>query len=525
IERDSLAVIKVNRYAAKLLKIKPVHFKQLELLICKQLGEPLQQMQQGMTFNYSNRSFNVTASHIDQIDQAYTALHLTHKYPAGQNLDFFFALLDNLGAYVFCKDRDYKYTYANQLVCELFNLPLEQIIGYDDHHFFGTQTADHLQQVVDKVVIEEGRVGKQEELNYIPHLDEYRHYLSVKKPLYDSQGELDGLFGISIDITEQKKMQAKNRENEQKLSTILDNAGAYIYIKDSDCRFKYVNRRTQELFQRTAEQIIGRDNTELLGQEQGEEFSRTDRLVFKNREKVSCIETFTTKDATYYYWTVKIPLWNDDGQIDSYIGISTDITEQKMLENDLRFANKALNNKIEEVTALKDKMQEYATLDTLTGLLNRRAFEEQSRQYFDNRRRAGFSLLMIDIDHFKEVNDNYGHQCGDQVLSFIAKTIAQECRRSDLLCRFGGEEFLLLMPHTDKQSAFIKAEWIRQQVSVKSQHQWSQIAGMSISIGVAANEEALPFEQLYQRVDRALYSAKAKGRNCSVLWESEQIQR
>lgn len=466
---------------------------------------------------YNRQHLSISTSAIEQGGISYLAIHFSQSLSSNQDLDYFYGLLDNLGAYVYCKDKNYKYTYANQLVCELFDCQLEDMIGEDDCKFFGEETGRYIQEDCDKDVIEKGIAIKQEEYSYLPRFDEYRHYLSIKKPLRDSDGCLDGLFGISIDITEQKNLQKKNRENEQKLSTILDNAGAYIFIKDQQCRFKYVNRRTAELFQLKNEQIIGKTNEQLLGDIQGEEFSRTDRVVFDTQEKVACIETFETPDKVFYYWTVKIPLKNEKGVIDSFIGISTDITDQKILENELRLANRELNKKVCEITQLKDELHIQASRDVLTGLYNRRYFEQKSTPIF-SRREKSFALLMIDVDHFKNVNDSYGHAKGDDVLQFLAQVLKQECRRDDLVCRYGGEEFLVLLTESSTSDALKKADNMRQRFSLLGSQSFPEITSLSISVGVAvALIHGGTFFELYQAADKAMYNAKKQGRNRCLL--------
>jgi diguanylate cyclase (GGDEF)-like protein/PAS domain S-box-containing protein len=469
--------------------------------------------------SFKRLHLSLSCSEIELEGKKLAVLHLSLAKATNQDLDYFYGLLDNLGAYVYCKDKDYKYTYANQLVCELFDCQLDELIGEDDCKFFGEETGKYLQEVCDKDVVELGKVIKQEEYNYLPQFDEHRHYLSIKKPLFSDDGQLNGLFGISIDISEQKNLQKRNRENEQKLSSILDNAGGYIFIKDEDCRFLYANRRTQELFNLSNEQIVGRSNDELLGAEQGEEFSRTDRIVFEKQEKLTCIETFKTPDKTFYYWTVKFPLVNDKGIVDSFIGISTDITEQKELENELRESNAQLNKKIEEVTELKNKLHLQATRDVLTGLYNRRYFEDRIDQFFINKQDS-YALLMVDVDRFKEVNDTYGHSEGDRVLQLLAKVLQRACRSEDLVCRYGGEEFLILLTDISTQNAMQKANAMRQQFSQLGYREFPEMNDLTISIGIAiAHTNGADFMELYKAADKAMYAAKKQGRNRCLFAE------
>lgn len=470
---------------------------------------------------YNNLNIKLHFSFIEFEQKNYIAIHLELLKESLANADYFFSVLDNLGAYVYCKDKNYKYTYANQLVCELFEMSSEAIVGKTDCDLFGQESGNKLRFEYDSPVIEKGEVTMCEERNYIPHLDEFRYYHAVKKPLFDENGITCGLFGISIDVTEQKRLEKKYFESEQELSTILDNAGAYIFIKDRECRFTYINKRTQELFRKEMSEIIGKNNHELLGDIQGEEFSRTDLQVFSSGKKLTCIETFQLPDSVLYYWTVKIPLTNEKGQIDRFIGISTDITEQKELENSLLSANMALNEKVDEITDLKNELLHQASFDVLTGLYNRRYFEQAIAKLIKDRHKKPLVLLMLDADHFKEVNDKFGHSTGDQALSFLAEVMRKECRSSDLICRYGGEEFLIALPNTDLDQGLIRSEWIRQQINVQSTQKFPNLPPLSVSIGIAElKSDESDFSFLYRQADRAMYRAKEQGRNCSVVAHS-----
>jgi diguanylate cyclase (GGDEF)-like protein/PAS domain S-box-containing protein len=466
---------------------------------------------------FEGKNYLLNFSEVNDQGSTYLVVHIKADTPSEETLHNFFDLVDNLGAYVFCKDTEFNYTYANQQVCELFDCPLEEIIGHNDYKFFGEETGKKLIETYDKPVIDKGETQRNEERLFVENINEYRNYLSVKKPLFDQNGKVRGLFGISTDITAEKETQAKLRESELRLRTILDNVGAYIYIKDKDRRFKYINKLTEELFQKKSDEIVGMTNIELLGPEQGEEFDQTDRQVFEVGEKVTCLETFSTPDEIYYYWSVKIPLQNEQGEIDHYIGISTDITDQKNLEHQVRQSHHELEVRLEEINKLKDELQNQATHDALTGLFNRRYLEEHIPLIFADPNRAPTSLLMVDIDNFKAINDNHGHGVGDKALAYLADTLRTECRSNDLICRYGGDEFLVVLPNTPQSSALKKAEWIRKSFQLNLTNVLPELQKNSISIGISTSpDNADNFEKLYHSSDKALYEAKKKGRNCCV---------
>ena len=160
---------------------------------------------------------------------------------------------------------------------------------------------------------------------------------------------------------------------------------------------------------------------------------------------------------------------------------------------------------------------EMASRDPLTGINNRRAMDPALTREIDLARRQGtpLSLLIVDIDHFKRFNDRFGHVVGDDVLVAVAQTIANTIRRSDLLYRFGGEEFVVLASHTDKDGAMLLAERIRKNIAaIRS------VRGLdtevTVSLGVARLQHRYDEERLFRRADRALYAAKRGGRNRSI---------
>ncbi len=160
--------------------------------------------------------------------------------------------------------------------------------------------------------------------------------------------------------------------------------------------------------------------------------------------------------------------------------------------------------------------------DPLTGIFNRRGFEARARKMFAAQEASGESacLLMLDIDHFKKINDTYGHLFGDKVLRGIAETLKSKVRGQDLIARLGGEEFAVLLAKTDLSGAWIVAEQIRQTVQQCKIHRLDtqeKIGGITISIGVAAYASGLSLPELLNQADKALYSSKEQGRNRTTL--------
>lgn len=424
-------------------------------------------------------------------------------------------IIDSLGAYVYLKDTDYRYTYVNQLVADLFQLPPEKIIGENDDAFFDPETGRKDIKKNDTLVIEQGRTIEAEEVNYDADSDINRTYLAVKKPLLDPQGNVTGLLGISTDITTYKEIERHIRMSEQKLNTVLDNVEAHIYIRDLDSNFLYVNKLTADLFGKPYDEIVGQPIEEVIGEEAADEFRRLDHELYDSQAKVEGIETFERPEGTRYYWTIKAPLYDDDGNINSLIGISTDFTKQKKLEVQLEKTNAQLEEKIQQITHLQTSLWEQATRDPLTQLHNRRYFNEYARKEISKikRNKSSMALLMIDADFFKKINDSLGHEMGDNALIHLADILINNCRDSDIVCRFGGEEFLVMMPGATIETAKSRAEHIRQSYEKTSN---KVLAGQvsTVSVGIALwNSSMTTLEDFVKASDDALYTAKKNGRN------------
>ncbi|MEW5822222.1 MAG: diguanylate cyclase [Cyanobacteriota bacterium] len=178
-----------------------------------------------------------------------------------------------------------------------------------------------------------------------------------------------------------------------------------------------------------------------------------------------------------------------------------------------------LNQK--KLTYLNDKLEQIADTDSLTKLKNRRYFSTEATKELNRAKRYGhtLALFMIDIDNFKQINDKYGHLTGDLVLKKIAKIISLKARESDIICRYGGEEFVMVIPETDPKKASYTAEKIRKLVEKTKITIDDKEIDLTISIGIALNtpKNMISLKELVDFADRALYSAKNSGKNKTVI--------
>jgi diguanylate cyclase (GGDEF)-like protein len=164
----------------------------------------------------------------------------------------------------------------------------------------------------------------------------------------------------------------------------------------------------------------------------------------------------------------------------------------------------------------QDLLEKWATTDPLTELLNRRHFFELADRELERCRRQNseLSFILLDIDLFKQVNDQYGHLMGDNVLITLANEVKKQLRKVDFCCRYGGEEFVICLPDTPKEGSFDVAERIRNQVErTQFSTQDEDAFTVSISLGIATREQEENVEAILKRADDALYQAKEAGRN------------
>jgi diguanylate cyclase (GGDEF)-like protein len=200
------------------------------------------------------------------------------------------------------------------------------------------------------------------------------------------------------------------------------------------------------------------------------------------------------------------------------IEVLTELAHSAMREIKLRKAiqesastNLRLVQQMQKVAELNQQLEKLATTDSLTSLLNRRAFEHSLSLELAivERRSTPLSLVIIDIDHFKRINDNYGHAGGDKVLQIIATSLTSIARNIDVVARIGGEEFAVILPNTDAASSLGVAERMRTAVANAD---WPDTP-LTISLGTATLLNSENASSLFARADKALYSAKQNGRN------------
>lgn len=214
-------------------------------------------------------------------------------------------------------------------------------------------------------------------------------------------------------------------------------------------------------------------------------------------------------------------LLDDQGVPSAILGVSRDISERRAAEVQLRLANESLRNQLEKIEHLQVALKEQAIRDSLTGCFNRRYLDEVLERELSRSRREGYplALVLLDLDYFKQINDTYGHLAGDEVLRMLSATLQADIRHEDILCRYGGEEFVVLMPRMPLSVAADRAERWRLKIADITVHFGNSDLKVTTSLGVSGYpDHGRTPDELTQFADIALYMAKNEGRNRVMVY-------
>lgn len=282
-------------------------------------------------------------------------------------------------------------------------------------------------------------------------------------------------------------------ESEERFRSIFEHVDDIIYTVESDSTFSSISPSCEQMIGWRPEEWIGRSFSLIV---HPDDLPRMQELFVKAQagESLPVFQVrVLTKSGTYLECEVVANPIHRGGSI-SVLGVVRDVTERMRREKEIHLL---------------------AATDSLTGIINRREFTLVLDNEFARAMRYGttLSLVMYDIDHFKQVNDTFGHDIGDYVLQTVADLVKRNIRTIDVEARWGGEEFMVLMPQSDARAAYSAAEKLR---SAIARHHYDKVGHLTASFGVTEFISQDDINSLIKRADDALYQAKRKGRNCVV---------
>lgn len=289
-----------------------------------------------------------------------------------------------------------------------------------------------------------------------------------------------------------------------------------IFIKDSEGKFVYFNRIYAAFFGMEREDYLGKSVLELgfLPEEDRKRYQEEDLRLIRDADLLHYEKDYTSakgKVCPAFYWSsgFAVPGTGEKG----LVGEIVDISKERELA-------KRLQSNVKELERANAVIAAASKIDMLTGVFNRGFLEEQDKVFLSwtRERTVPVGFLMLDLDHFKAVNDTFGHRAGDQVLADFAKLVRGCCRQNDLIFRYGGEEFVVFLYGAEPDTARTVAERIRETCARELKR--PDGAAITVSVGVACYHPGEKLDRCIEMADAALYRAKETGRN-KVVTEDE----
>ena len=400
------------------------------------------------------------------------------------------AVTDNVPALITHCDLNERYLFVNAYVATVFGIPAEKLIGrtildISGAAFYATIAAHIKTCLAGHIVSFEGT---------LPVRGTELLYQANYVPEYDAAGAVVGFYSMTFDITDRKRSEIVQKQSEERLRLIADNLPVLISYLDVDHRFRFGNATFKPWLGVDPADLIGRFMGDIVGDD-----AYRERRDFLDRafagETVHFDMTTTANGVRRELQTVYVPHVLEDGSVDGLYTISTDVTVLKDIER--------------ELSAL-------ARVDSLTGLPNRRQFDERMEEAIAQYRRTKrpLALMFLDIDKFKRINDTSGHAAGDEILCQFASRLKQSVRKTDIVARLAGDEFVVII---DGFKAMQELSLIAKKILAAIRKPMAvddMTFAVTTSIGITLIDHRDDFASaIIQRADQALYIAKKAGRD------------
>jgi len=412
---------------------------------------------------------------------------------------------------------DGKYLWTNPAV--------EEITGYFEHEVLANP------DFISTIIIDEDRPmfierfqealrgdrKKNLEFRYF-HKNKGLRWLGLSwQPIYDAQGGPLGTRVSARDITERKQMENALRDSQARNRALVGAIPDLLFVQDRAGVYIDYHANNPQLLIAQPEVFLGHTAWEVMPPEQAQAIQHKFDLAFETGE-IQALEYVLELADRRHYFEARINAYDQD----RVLIIIRDVTERKLAETELKYMKESLEAANIELKAALTREKEFSLIDGLTGINNRRHLYELADHEFEVavRYHQPLAVMMIDIDHFKQVNDTFGHAAGDQMLQRVTQTAKAELRSSDVFGRYGGEEFVIILPMTNAEQAYPLAERIREIASAIRLPTENGVAQVTLSIGIVEmgnGAQAKSVEDLIRHADEAMYAAKQAGRNCTEM--------
>lgn len=297
-----------------------------------------------------------------------------------------------------------------------------------------------------------------------------------------------------------------------------DNLFIVLKTEDGDFITERTNPALVKLFQLTPEQASGASLKAFLPAEAFQKIAQRYNDCLQNNAAVHYEESHVLDDSggVRYWETMLLPIIDEQTGEQRVFGISREFTRLKRIEEQLKLANERLEEKVKartkELEEALQKMEKISIYDKLTKLYNRHKLDDELTNEINFAKRYGncFGLILMDVDNFKTINDSLGHVIGDKVLVEFADVLKQSIRQTDIAGRWGGDEFLIIVPKASRETILHLVNTLQKNIK---QHKFEKVGLLTLSIGGAVYKESDDVDSIIQRADRALYKSKNKGKD------------
>ncbi|MBI5298144.1 MAG: PAS domain S-box protein [Chloroflexi bacterium] len=329
------------------------------------------------------------------------------------------------------------------------------------------------------------------------------------------------LGNISRDVTEQQKTADALIASEAELRALFASMQDTVLVIDRQGIYRKIAPTHPGKFYIPPEKVIGKHLSDLFSQASADRFLAVIQQVLETRQTLQVDYEIPINGQSPWFEASVSPM-----DADTTLWVARDVTERRQKEQELRSTNQELEAAHQELKRMFEHEQVLARTDSLTGLNNRRYFFELATREFiaSLRYRRPLSIILFDVDGFKQANDTFGHAMGDTILMQITQAAASQVRGVDVLARYGGDEFIILLPQTAIQQALAVAERVRTCVAAARAESDNGPVSATISVGVAEmihTPQDQSVEAAIRRADQALYAAKARGGNQTVTYPME----
>ena len=372
--------------------------------------------------------------------------------------------------------------YINEPAARRFGKEADELINTNIYEFYSDEERE-----VRKAYMEVVKVSGQP----VHYEEVYKDsvYTSCIYPVFSPEGDIEKFAIFYNDITEHKK----NEETIYRYSQIFSTVNAPMCFVDRNYIYRTANEAYLKIYEKKRNEVIGRPIEEVFGIDVFQDQIKESIDKCLNGEKIHYQGWFYFKDGKSRFMYMSFnPLFTIERKVLGAVINAVDITKNREME---------------------EKLKKLYVTDQLTGIYNRAKFcealdeEIKSLKTYTN---ATLSLIMFDIDHFKNVNDTYGHDVGDDVIKKLVHIVKSCTRETDVFARWGGEEFMILLPNADLEGAYYLAERIR--ITIE-RSRFEKVGSVTCCFGTAQFFPGDTVDKFTKRVDKALYKAKQRGRN------------